>query len=57
MDGALFYVAEKEAFFENSMIYGTDVGIPCMAEAGSDRVLSEAASSALQEAKDAQSGR
>jgi hypothetical protein len=54
-NGLLIYVAEQEAFFEGSLIYGVQPHIVAMAEPGSDRVLSAAGIRALQRAKRAQS--
>ena len=53
-NGKLMYVAESEAFFEESTIYGVEPDFPNMAQPGSDRILHDAALRALRRAKAAQ---
>ncbi len=55
-NGTVFYVAEKEAFFEGSLIYGVHANMAAMAEHGSDRILSDAGIHALHMARRSQSG-
>ncbi|MBI3971647.1 MAG: AAC(3) family N-acetyltransferase [Chloroflexi bacterium] len=53
-NGKLMYVAESDAFFDGSMIYGVYPQQPAMCERGTDRALSEAALRTLRQAKAAQ---
>ena len=53
-NGKLMYVADGEAFFEGSMVYGAYPQQPAMCAPGTDRVLAEAALSALRTARVAQ---
>ncbi|MBA7703302.1 hypothetical protein ES703_112084 [subsurface metagenome] len=53
-NGNALYVAESEAFFEGSMIYGVVPGKWMIVAKGSDRVLSEAGIRALRQARTAQ---
>lgn len=46
-NGDVIYVAEEEAFFEGSQIYGTELHMPEMAVPGTDRVFVDAALRAL----------
>jgi hypothetical protein len=55
-NGKLMYVADSEAFFDGSMIYGAYPQRPAMCAPGTDRRLAEAALRALRAAKAAQSG-
>jgi hypothetical protein len=50
-NGTVMYVAEGEAFFPGSMIYGVHPHRTAMAAPGSDRVLSEAGLRALRQAR------
>lgn len=50
-NGMVCYVAEAEAFFDASYIYGVHPDLPDMAEKGTDTVLVNAGLSALREAK------
>ena len=50
-NGDVFYVAEKDAFFEGSQIYGIEDHWPEMAAPGADDVLVEAGLRAVREAK------
>jgi hypothetical protein len=54
-NGKLMYVADSEAFFPGSMIYGAYPQQPAMCAPGTDRLLGEAALRALRTAKAAQS--
>ena len=49
-NGNVFYVADREAFFDGSQIYGTECMMPEMAAPGTDRVLADAALRALRAA-------
>ena len=53
-NGKLMYVADGEAFFAGSMIYGAYPQQPAMCAPGTDRVLAKAALRALRTAKAAQ---
>jgi len=49
-NGKLMYVADSEAFFEGSAIYGVEPDFPAMARPGTDRLLGDAALQALRRA-------
>jgi aminoglycoside 3-N-acetyltransferase len=53
-NGKLMYVADADAFFEGSMIYGAYPQQPAMCAPGTDRMLSDAALRVLRAAKHAQ---
>ena len=53
-NGCVGYVAEAEAFFSGSSIYGVYSSFSAMAEPGSDTTLCEAGIQALRQAKDMQ---
>jgi aminoglycoside 3-N-acetyltransferase len=55
-NGKLMYVAEGEAFFEGSTIYGVEPDFPAMAQPGADRLLADAGLRALRQARAAQAG-
>jgi aminoglycoside N3'-acetyltransferase len=50
-NGDMIYVAEKEAFFEGSLIYGTQTAMPAVVEKGSSEILSRAGLSVLRSLK------
>ena len=52
-NGDVLYVAEEDAFFPGSSIYGVHPHMAAMAVPGSDAVLSDAAIRALRQAKGA----
>jgi hypothetical protein len=54
VNGKLMYVAEGEAFFEGSTIYGVEPDFPAMARPGADRLLEDAALRVLRRARAAQ---
>lgn len=54
-NGNLMYVADREAYFEGSLIYGVMPQPEAMAAPGTDRALAEAALQALRAARSAQS--
>lgn len=54
VNGKLMYVAESEAFFEESEIYAVERNMPAMAAPGTDRVLSALALRVLRQVKRAQ---
>jgi hypothetical protein len=54
VNGKLMYVAESEAFFEESEIYAVERNMPAMAVPGTDRVLSDLALRVLRTVKRAQ---
>jgi aminoglycoside 3-N-acetyltransferase len=51
VNGKLMYVAEREAFFEESEIYAVERNMPAMAVPGTDRLLSDAALRVLRQVK------
>jgi aminoglycoside 3-N-acetyltransferase len=51
VNGKLMYVAEREAFFEESTIYAVEPDFPAVMQPGTDRILTEAALAALRGAK------
>ena len=51
-NGNVRYVAEKEAFFKGSQIYGTENHQPEMAVPGTDSILADAALQCVREARE-----
>lgn len=50
-DGMVMYVADKEDFFEGSMIYAVNKGIVAAGKPGTDAILQEAAVEVLRRLK------